>query len=781
MAEPTERIAILLELEQQAFEKKAKSAGAAIDRLERKFTPLAAAEAKLEKQQLRFNAALEAGTIDAAQHAKGMDLVQREYDQTIARSKKVTSNVVAMNSAVAAQTGFMARNRNLFQQGGYQVGDFAVQVQGGTSALTAFTQQGSQFLGIFGPWGAVMGAILAVGAPLAGVLWNLGDATEETKEKAKTFTERLGEADAALAAMSSTAANVSDLETLRQKYGELTQEVQDMALALLDIDRREAVAKVSGVITEVTAQIAKAAESTAGTVSAALASAGTDAGIEAAEEVKREIERLELDISLFENTGQPVPQALLTQLVEMKEELAAVEGRFEGIGTLVNEINVSPDLLKQISEAQAGLEAARDAGDFSAMADQLGAIRDLLIEAGDTVNQDVLDGVTNAEAVAREMATRLDEGKEAAEGIARVDLAGGISAGVDEAAKLAKNFGIALNLARQIAAEQAAPEKPKLGYNLDGGGRNPIPNDVTNAKLGFGKLGVKNPPTTRFDVPNLSGSGGVADLASGGGSSGGGRSRSGSGGRSGGRDQEPLFSIAEDELEKLKRSMEMLGKSKGEVAALTVKHKLLDEAKKRGLDITEELTAQIDAEAGAVGKLAEEYDLARDKIAAMEKIQGEFKDSVIDAAMGGVDAMDAFTNSIKRAALEYLLFGEGMFAGGGSKSGGGFGGLLGGVFAGMFDKGGKIPSGKFGIAGENGPEIVRGPAMVTSTRATAAAMQSGGGQMDVRVYVDDDGNWQAKVEQISGGVVQNAAPGIVGQSVNASQRSFKNSKSGWSP
>ena len=77
MAEPTEKIAILLELKQQEFEKKAKSAGAAIDRLERKFTPLAAAEAKLEKQQLRFNAALEAGTIDAAQHAKGMDLLQR--------------------------------------------------------------------------------------------------------------------------------------------------------------------------------------------------------------------------------------------------------------------------------------------------------------------------------------------------------------------------------------------------------------------------------------------------------------------------------------------------------------------------------------------------------------------------------------------------------------------------------------------------------------------------------------------------------------------------------
>jgi hypothetical protein len=46
---------------------------------------------------------------------------------------------------------------------GYQLQDFAVQVQGGTSALTALSQQGSQFLGVFGPAGAVAGAALTVG------------------------------------------------------------------------------------------------------------------------------------------------------------------------------------------------------------------------------------------------------------------------------------------------------------------------------------------------------------------------------------------------------------------------------------------------------------------------------------------------------------------------------------------------------------------------------------------------------------------------------------------
>ncbi len=737
MAEPTERIAILLELQQQEFERKAKSAGAAIERLERKYHPLAAAEAKLEKQQLRFNAALEAGTIDAAQHAKGMDLVQREYEQTAERAKRLTSNVIAMNSSVAAQTGFMTRNRAIFQQGGYQIGDFAVQVQGGTSALTAFTQQGSQLLGVFGPWGAVMGAVLAVGAPLAGVIWGLGDATEDSKEKAKTFTDRLEEADAALAAMSSTAANVSDLEALRKKYGELTQEVRDMALALFEIDKRDAFAKVSGIITEVTAEIAKAAEASAGAVSAALAGAGTEAGQAEAEAYRLEIEKIAGIIADRQSAGQFVDPIEIENLRVMREELAALQGDFANIGSLVDEIVISPDLLSQISAAQSGLEAARDAGDFSGMADQLALIRDLLVEAGATVSQDVLDGVTNAEAQAREMAARLEEGQNAAEGISSADIASGISPAVDEARKLAENLGVSLATARLIAATQAQ-KKSNLASQYE--------------SYGIGRVAGEN--LVRENSALYGGDGNVLPEPKVRGARGGG-SR---GRKSGGRDQEPLFTIAENELEKLKLSIDMLGKSKGEVAELTFRHKMLEEAKKRGMAITDELTAKIDAEAANVGRLADQYDLARDKIAAMEKIQGEFKDGIIDAAMGGANAMDAFTKSIKRAALEYLLFGEGMFAGGGKKSGG-FGGIV-GAFAGMFDKGGPIPSGQFGIAGENGPEIVRGPAMVTSTKDTARAMQGGAGQMDVRVYVDQDGNWQAAVEKISGGVVRQAVPSI---------------------
>lgn len=55
----------------------------------------------------------------------------------------------------------------------------------------------------------------------------------------------------------------------------------------------------------------------------------------------------------------------------------------------------------------------------------------------------------------------------------------------------------------------------------------------------------------------------------------------------------------------------------------------------------------------------------------------------------------------------------------------------GGSFAGMYDSGGTIPRGQFGIVGENGPEIVNGPANVTSRRRTAALASVVAGVMGV--------------------------------------------------
>ncbi|EPY4542073.1 phage tail tape measure protein [Klebsiella pneumoniae] len=53
----------------------------------------------------------------------------------------------------------------------------------------------------------------------------------------------------------------------------------------------------------------------------------------------------------------------------------------------------------------------------------------------------------------------------------------------------------------------------------------------------------------------------------------------------------------------------------------------------------------------------------------------------------------------------------------------------GGFFAGMYDSGGYIPRGQVGIAGENGPEMINGPAYVTSRRRTAALASVVAGMM----------------------------------------------------
>ncbi|EKM6438207.1 phage tail protein [Cronobacter sakazakii] len=65
-----------------------------------------------------------------------------------------------------------------------------VQVQGGQSALVAFSQQGSQLAGAFGPGGAVVGAFIALASVLTGVLMTaMGSAGNEMEKLEKAATD----------------------------------------------------------------------------------------------------------------------------------------------------------------------------------------------------------------------------------------------------------------------------------------------------------------------------------------------------------------------------------------------------------------------------------------------------------------------------------------------------------------------------------------------------------------------------------------------------------------
>ncbi|SHL49598.1 hypothetical protein SAMN05192556_1187 [Halomonas caseinilytica] len=66
-------------------------------------------------------------------------------------------------------------------------------------------------------------------------------------------------------------------------------------------------------------------------------------------------------------------------------------------------------------------------------------------------------------------------------------------------------------------------------------------------------------------------------------------------------------------------------------------------------------------------------------------------------------------------------------------------------YAGAFDTGGRIPAGQWGIAGERGPEVIEGPARVTSRRDTAKML--GGMNVSVGVNLIEDASRAGQVNQ----------------------------------
>jgi len=102
---------------------------------------------------------------------------------------------VAFNQFGRAATRAQQRSKRFasvgLQQVGYQVGDFAVQLQGGTNAAVAFGQQFSQLAGIFGAGGAIAGAAVAIGTAFVAPLLEAKKAAADTEEQFQELASTL--------------------------------------------------------------------------------------------------------------------------------------------------------------------------------------------------------------------------------------------------------------------------------------------------------------------------------------------------------------------------------------------------------------------------------------------------------------------------------------------------------------------------------------------------------------------------------------------------------------
>ena len=102
-----------------------------------------------------------------------------DFDQGMHRAQKSTKQFQDTTKKAQGQLRMM---RGGLGQLGHQVQDVAVQLQMGQNAMLVFGQQGSQVASLFGPNGAIIGAVLAVSAALVTSLApSLFGATEAMK------------------------------------------------------------------------------------------------------------------------------------------------------------------------------------------------------------------------------------------------------------------------------------------------------------------------------------------------------------------------------------------------------------------------------------------------------------------------------------------------------------------------------------------------------------------------------------------------------------------------
>jgi hypothetical protein len=117
----------------------------------------------------------------------------RETATVQTRAKETTNALSSASSRASKATSNLSRNIGM---GGVQIGQFAGQIQGGQSALLAFSQQGADIGMLFGPAGMIAGGILAVASALAGSLLpalfdstdKMEDLSEKLKELVKNYT-----------------------------------------------------------------------------------------------------------------------------------------------------------------------------------------------------------------------------------------------------------------------------------------------------------------------------------------------------------------------------------------------------------------------------------------------------------------------------------------------------------------------------------------------------------------------------------------------------------------
>lgn len=644
-------------------------------------------------------------------------LTEKQY---LAALKRIEAQSV--KAAKGADAAFVKSNRNFvrgakqantaangFAKGGLRnIGMQLSQVaqQGAVTGdyFKAMSIQAADIGLAFGTIGIAVGAAISVLAPMAMELLKTGEAGEDLEEAFKGLATAMSNLDAARSGASQGRFGLMD------EYGDLAVQAEK----LFEIERRIAEQRAQEAIRDATTSVVR----------------GLGTGT-----------ALDLDPDQI-RLGETAVNALTDKILEMKEAMVllsdeesiiqdGVIGKLEEQAADINRVDGEIDKLA----ASLGItgEAAREVAARFSEISKMDAGREQADAFADLANYiyDASDGLIEATDEGEALYDRLREAVLAALDLAKTDIATTIGAGADEAKRLADNFSLAATMARNMAGAAAAYNAKKFNESL--------PLGMTTGE-GVTLLDLQ---TDDFRPPSAGDNTFTPRKVAGG------RSGGGGGGKSDAlRQTEEYARLAEQYIEQTRTALEEYN---AELA-------LLEVLNQRGF-----FAEHPEAYARAVEHVNAEFD--REQFDAYREGVAGFTDALFEGGDALKDWARTAVIELAKVATQMLILKALGLPTDGVMSGGGFLGSLLGGFLGFKDAGGPIGAGKWAIAGENGPEIIKGPAHVTSTADTAKAM--GGQALDVRVTMDDDGKLGAIVERRAAAAVRRASPGIVRQSVSA--------------
>ena len=230
---------------------------------------------------------------------KGASFAQLEQIKTLQQ--------YTVNAERAAATS--GRMRGAIQGLGYQIQDVSVSLQMGMNPFVVLSQQGSQIASLFGPGGAVVGALLAVGGAAAMTL-------APSLMKSKDSSEELEDAMKALGEVMTTSED--GVDSLSRKILKLAESSEKLAKA--EIARGMSQAKI-------------AIASAAGAIDDATSKYDDFAGLVTSSKAASQLEYLDRITAKFGVTSQEVfdgnvPAFYLNKISELKDFAARLESQF---------------------------------------------------------------------------------------------------------------------------------------------------------------------------------------------------------------------------------------------------------------------------------------------------------------------------------------------------------------------------------------------------------------------------------------------------------------------